>query len=132
MAVKLAEPKMKTAPDFRREPIFRGGGPISPVGFVAVPLCLGESGRVKEGEISRSRNQVGQSWLVWRLPLVVSCHPLIATAVPGSLALAAGGQKKMKPPERGLRGEVPRIWMGILVGSTPVQGIRRAFKGEIA
>lgn len=46
---------MKTAPDFRREPIFRGGDPISPVGFVAIPLCLGDSGRVKEGEILRSR-----------------------------------------------------------------------------
>ena len=73
---------MKTAPVLRREPKFRGGGPISPVGFVAVPLCLGGSGRVLEGEISRSLKS-GRTKLVGVAPpprcvLLL----LIATAVP--------------------------------------------------
>src|SRR3954465_2942396 len=127
---------MKTAPDFRREPIFRGGDPISPVGFVAVPLCLGESGRVKEGEISRSRYQVGQSWLGWRLPRVVPCLPLLQQPCPifssadSDLAGRPKHALKNEAPGKGAQGGGSSVLDGNLGGSTPVQGMRKGFQGR--
>ena len=48
-----------------------GGGPVSPVGCVVLPLCRGDFGRVKEGETRRSRISVGLSLAGWNLPLVL-------------------------------------------------------------
>lgn len=60
----------------------QGGRPhLSGLDFVVLPpFVWGIQVGLKEGEIIRSRFKVGQSWLVWCLPLVVSCSPYLQQA----------------------------------------------------